>query len=121
MTHSPWTDRLQVVSEIMPRRTSPTQGSPLAIFGARVRFLREQSGLSQEAFALKAGLDRTYVSGIERGTRNIGVLNVYRIAAALAVHPRELFLTDVSPADSAQDFRPKQATPPRNRSVASSS
>ena len=41
-----------------------------AQFGAHLKKLRLQSGLSQEAFADKCGLDRTYVSGIERGVRN---------------------------------------------------
>ncbi|MGE9551727.1 helix-turn-helix domain-containing protein [Erwinia amylovora] len=40
------------------------------LFGKRVKLLRLQAGLSQEAFAHKCGLDRTYVSGIERGLRN---------------------------------------------------
>lgn len=39
-------------------------------FGQRVRQLRTELGLSQEAFADKCGLDRTYISGIERGVRN---------------------------------------------------
>ncbi|MEI7252790.1 helix-turn-helix transcriptional regulator, partial [Pectobacterium versatile] len=39
-------------------------------FGQRVKTLRLQAGLSQEAFADKCGLDRTYISGIERGVRN---------------------------------------------------
>ncbi|KAB8312845.1 XRE family transcriptional regulator [Erwinia endophytica] len=40
------------------------------LFGKRVKFLRLQAGLSQEALAHKCGLDRTYISGIERGLRN---------------------------------------------------
>lgn len=49
-----------------------------ALFGAQIKTLRLQSGLSQEAFADKCGLDRTYVSGIERGVRNptLEVINV---------------------------------------------
>lgn len=49
-----------------------------AQFGAHLKKLRLQSGLSQEAFADKCGLDRTYVSGIERGVRNptLEVINV---------------------------------------------
>ena len=75
----------------MPRQPNVTQDPLLAGFGMRLRSLRERCGISQEAFAIEAGLDRTYISGIERGTRNIGVLNVYRIASALRVHPSELF------------------------------
>jgi transcriptional regulator with XRE-family HTH domain len=54
-------------------------------FGARVRQLRLAMGLSQEAFADRCGLDRTYVSGIERGKRNISLRNVEAIARAIGV------------------------------------
>jgi transcriptional regulator with XRE-family HTH domain len=57
----------------------------LARFGQRVRALRQASGLSQESFADKCGLDRTYVSGIERGKRNVALRNIDAIAAALGV------------------------------------
>jgi len=60
-------------------------------FGKRVRELRKQGGLSQEALALACGLDRTYIGGVERGERNISLLNIHRIAAALGVSARELF------------------------------
>jgi len=60
-------------------------------FGERVRELRKEKGLSQEALALVCELDRTYIGGVERGERNISLLNIYRIADALGVSPRELF------------------------------
>jgi transcriptional regulator with XRE-family HTH domain len=60
-------------------------------FGKRVRALREQTGLSQEALAAKAGIHRTYMGGVERGERNIGLRNIIRLAGALGVHPRALF------------------------------
>lgn len=62
-----------------------------AQFGARVRELRKQKGLSQEALALACGLDRSYVGGVERGERNISLMNIHRIAAALGISVRELF------------------------------
>ncbi|MEW2007504.1 helix-turn-helix transcriptional regulator [Microbacterium sp. NPDC079208] len=65
--------------------------SPRVALGARVRELRETIGLSQEAFAHRAELDRTYVSGIERGRRNPTLDVLYRLAAALEVEVRELF------------------------------
>jgi transcriptional regulator with XRE-family HTH domain len=65
--------------------------NPLKRFGDRVRVLREQIGLSQEALAAKAGIHRTYMGGVERGERNICLRNIVRIAAALGVPPRELF------------------------------
>jgi transcriptional regulator with XRE-family HTH domain len=54
-------------------------------FGGRVRELRTAKGLSQEAFAAKCRLDRTYISGIERGKRNVALRNVEAIAEALGV------------------------------------
>jgi transcriptional regulator with XRE-family HTH domain len=59
-------------------------------FGARVRTLRKQKGLSQEALALACQLDRTYIGGVERGERNISLLNIHRISDALGVAPAEL-------------------------------
>lgn len=63
----------------------------LVRFGARVRELREARGLSQEALGALANLDRTYISGIERGARNLGLKNVAAIAAALKVPLEKLF------------------------------
>jgi transcriptional regulator with XRE-family HTH domain len=60
-------------------------------FGDRVRILRQRIGLSQEALAARAGIHRTYMGGVERGERNICLKNIIRLAAALGVHPRELF------------------------------
>ncbi|MDH5134624.1 MULTISPECIES: helix-turn-helix transcriptional regulator [unclassified Microbacterium] len=65
--------------------------SPRAALGVRVRQLREALGLSQEAFAHRAELDRTYVSGIERGRRNPTLDVLYRLADALEVEVRDLF------------------------------
>jgi transcriptional regulator with XRE-family HTH domain len=60
-------------------------------FGARVRNLRKRKGLSQESLALACDLDRTYIGGVERGERNISLINIYKIAAALDVPVKELF------------------------------
>jgi transcriptional regulator with XRE-family HTH domain len=62
-----------------------------AAFGAAIRAIRNRRGVSQESLALQCGLDRTYISGIERGTRNPSLTNILKIAAALDVHPAELF------------------------------
>lgn len=48
-------------------------------------------GVSQEEFAFLCGLHRTYISDIERGTRNVSLENVERIAHALKVTPKDLF------------------------------
>jgi transcriptional regulator with XRE-family HTH domain len=60
-------------------------------FGQRVRDLRTEKGLSQEALALACGLDRTYVGGIERGERNVSLVNIEKIAQALGIPLSELF------------------------------
>ncbi len=60
-------------------------------FGKRIRQLRKERGLSQEAFAAACGLDRTYMGGIERGERNLGLKNVASLAKALSLSLDELF------------------------------
>ena len=60
-------------------------------FGSRVRDLRKQRGWSQEALAAECGLDRTYVSGIERGKRNVSLQNILLLAETLDVTIAELF------------------------------
>lgn len=62
----------------------------LKAFGDRIRLFRNRLGLSQEALAEKAGLHRTYVGGIERGERNVSLLNIVCISKALQTTPAEL-------------------------------
>ena len=59
-------------------------------FGERVRLLRKAIELSQEAFADKCKLDRTYIGGIERGERNLALRNINVIARALGGSISEL-------------------------------
>lgn len=59
-------------------------------FGERVRELRKQKGLSQESLALACDLDRTYIGGVERGERNISLLNIHKIGRALGVPAKDL-------------------------------
>ena len=60
-------------------------------FGRRVREIRIKKGItSQMSLALKAGLDRTYIGGVERGERNVGLKNIEKIAKAIGVSPDEL-------------------------------
>jgi transcriptional regulator with XRE-family HTH domain len=54
-------------------------------FGERVRARRQRLGLSQEALAERAGLHWTYVGSIERGQRNVALLNILKLAGALEV------------------------------------
>ena len=59
--------------------------------GRIIRRLRSERGYSQEAFANLVGLHRTYMGGVERGERNIGVRNLARIADALDIQLCDLF------------------------------
>ncbi len=67
---------------------SPT--NPCILFGKRLAELRRQRGWSQEKLALESGLARSYLGGVERGQRNIAVVNICRLAQALGVDPSEL-------------------------------
>ena len=59
--------------------------------GARIQELRKQMELSQEKFALKIEMDRTYYASVEAGKRNISVKNIKKIADGLGVSISELF------------------------------
>lgn len=63
----------------------------LVKIGSQIRGLREAEGYSQEDFAAEVGMDRSYMGGVERGERNLAVLNLIRIAKALEVEVGELF------------------------------
>lgn len=65
----------------------------LSRFGANVREYRIRAGLSQEKLAALAKLDRTYVGGVERGERNVSLVNIVRLATALSVAPAQLLAT----------------------------
>lgn len=57
----------------------------LSNFGIRVRRSRLALGLSQEKLALECGLDRTYISSVERGKRNVSLINIHKLAGALGI------------------------------------
>lgn len=59
--------------------------------GKRIRELRQKTGMSQEKFALKIGMDRTYFASVEAGRRNIAICNIKKIADGLDVTLSELF------------------------------
>ena len=59
--------------------------------GNRIRELRTESGLSQEKFALKIGMDRTYLASVEAGRRNISIINIKKIVDGLEIPLSELF------------------------------
>ena len=62
-----------------------------ADLGTKIRELRLKSGLSQEKFALKIGMDRTYFASVEAGKRNIAIVNIKKISDGLGVTLSELF------------------------------
>ncbi len=63
-------------------------------FGERLRMCRKKLGISQEELADSCGLDRTYIGGVERGERNVSLLNIHKIALALRLSLSELFNYD---------------------------
>ena len=60
-------------------------------FGKRLRKLREKKGISQEVLAYDAELDRTYISSVERGKRNISLENIEKLSVALDVKIQSFF------------------------------
>lgn len=60
-------------------------------FGENIRHIRKEKALSQEDLAELCGLHRTYIGGIERGERNVSLINILRIARVLQVAPAALF------------------------------
>ena len=76
----------------MARPSKTHAGSKeLTALGKAIRVLRLETGLSQEALADEAGIDRSYVGGIERGEHNVAVINLEKIADALGVGIKDLF------------------------------
>jgi len=59
--------------------------------GLRLRDLRKEKGLSQEKFAFECNLDRTYITSIELGKRNVSIVNIEKIAEALNISVEEFF------------------------------
>jgi len=88
-------DRLLTVLIVRGRKdiwwhTDEVNKDLLSRFGRRIRELRSKRCMSQEALALEADLDRSYVGQVERGTRNISLENIEKLAEALGVSVSEL-------------------------------
>ena len=61
------------------------------VFGNKIRLLRTKQNLSQERFALKIEMDRSYYASVENEKRNISLENIYKIAKGLGVKLEDLF------------------------------
>lgn len=61
------------------------------ILGKCIKTFRQKTGLSQEKFALKINMDRTYYASVESGKRNISIINIKKIADGLGVSLTDLF------------------------------
>jgi len=87
------------------------QTNPLALFGDHLARLRKARGWSQEKLALESGLARSYVSGIERGRRNVALVNICVLADTLGVPTSEM-LRFAQAASGAEDTAaPSDRTP----------
>ena len=76
----------------MPIASPHAKDRVLAAFGAAVRRMRKERGISQEELALKCEIDRSYMGSIERGEQNSGLLHIAKIAKALNVKIAELMI-----------------------------
>ena len=61
------------------------------LIGSRIKSLRKEAGLSQEALGLRADLDRTYIASVEGGKRNISIVNIEKVSHSLGYSLSEFF------------------------------
>jgi len=74
----------------MASQSNISKADPRVLFGSQLVKLRKARGWSQEQLALESGLARSYLGGVERGQRNIALINICKLAVALKVEPLEL-------------------------------
>ena len=74
----------------MKNSYTPKEQELLNQIGKRIRLIRLNSGLSQEKLAFACNLDRTYIGSVERGERNISVINLCKISSALKIDSYQL-------------------------------
>ena len=85
----------------MSTRKKSAEPGPLELFGLAVRAERKARGFSQESFADHVGLDRSYMGGVERGERNLALLNIMRILGGLEMQPSDFFrYLDAAPVEN---------------------
>jgi len=75
-----------------------------------IKRVRIHRGLSQEELALRANLDRSYVSGIERGVRNVTITSLAKVLAALGIDIKKFALELMKEEEFAEDLIPKKVT-----------
>lgn len=80
--------------------------------GQRIRILRETHNMTQEQLSFKCGLHRTYISSVERGERNIALINLQKIASALQVSLAHFF-TDLPDEESETNEQQVENPPQR--------
>ena len=91
VTHSLWTDSLHGRNISGMGKEKCRQRNPILLaFGLAVQRRRRELGISQEEAAARTGIHRTYFADVERGTRNIGLLNITAIAKGLESTPSKL-------------------------------
>ncbi|HPV32291.1 MAG TPA: helix-turn-helix transcriptional regulator [Methylotenera sp.] len=75
----------------MAKKSPSFSGNPALVgLGVAIREARKAQGLSQEALAEKADIDRSYMGGIERGEHNLAIMNLLKIAKALSMKASSL-------------------------------
>lgn len=79
------------ITRALDMAKNSTKPPILVAFGQIVREQRKAKGYSQEAFADVCEIDRSYMGGVERGERNLALLNIERIIAALEIKPSLFF------------------------------
>ncbi|MDM8085148.1 helix-turn-helix transcriptional regulator [Cellulomonas cellasea] len=82
----------------------PREQAQRQSFGASLRLIRANAGLTQEELAHAAGLDRTYIGSVENGRRNISLKAMWQLADALAVSPRAFFPVREDDLDAQRSF-----------------
>jgi transcriptional regulator with XRE-family HTH domain len=78
------------LSSFLNNRSVRSKLDTLKMFGRIVRRTRQRAGLTQEELAERADLHRTYIGGIERGERNVALINLVKLARAFRIKPAEL-------------------------------
>lgn len=96
----PTVDRVPVSARELAQRLA---------FGASLRLIRTNAGLTQEELAHAAGLDRTYIGQVENGRRNLSLKAVWQLADALQVSPRAFFPVREDDVESAHAPTPGRA------------